>query len=111
MLPSFQPGETVLLDFPYSDLTGVRRRPALVLLDTGDADIVVARITSHNPRDTFDAPVTGIAEAGLLFPSIVRVHKIVTVDKALVQRRLGTLSSTDWSGVTVAIRSLWEAVT
>lgn len=39
-------GEIVLLSFPFADATGTRRRPALVLLDTGDEDLVVARITS-----------------------------------------------------------------
>ncbi len=40
----YQPGEIVLLLFPFTDMGGAKRRPALVLLDTGDIDIVVARV-------------------------------------------------------------------
>jgi mRNA interferase MazF len=35
-MQNYRPGELVLLSFPFADATGVKRRPALVLLDTGD---------------------------------------------------------------------------
>jgi mRNA interferase MazF len=41
------PGEIVLPSFLYVDTIRVKRRPALVLLDIGDEDIVVARVTSQ----------------------------------------------------------------
>ncbi len=43
----YRPGEVVLLLFPFADATGAKRRPALVLVDTGDDDIIVARITGQ----------------------------------------------------------------
>jgi len=46
-MPNYQSGEVLLLLFPFADATGARRRPALVLLDTGDADIIIARVTSQ----------------------------------------------------------------
>jgi mRNA interferase MazF len=33
-------GEVVLIAFPYSDATGAKQRPALVLTDAGDADVI-----------------------------------------------------------------------
>ena len=53
-MPSFAAGDIVLLQFPFTDAAGSKRRPALVLLDTGDEDIVVARVTgqlSATPQD------------------------------------------------------------
>ncbi|MCK4811611.1 MAG: type II toxin-antitoxin system PemK/MazF family toxin [Methanosarcinales archaeon] len=44
---NYQIGEIVLLAFPYADQRGVKRRPALVLLDAGNGDVVVARVTSR----------------------------------------------------------------
>ena len=38
-------GEVVLLAFPFAGRRESKRRLALVLLDTGNADILVARIT------------------------------------------------------------------
>ncbi len=45
MLASYAAGDIVLLKFPFTDASGSKRRPARLLLDTGDDDIVVARVT------------------------------------------------------------------
>lgn len=103
-------GEIVLLSFPFADAMAARRRPALVLLDTGDADIVVARITSQAARDPFDVELVEWQQAGLLLPSIVRVHKVATLEKRLVERRLGTLRTSDWQRVRTAIQQLWASI-
>jgi len=38
----------------FTDAAGQKRRPALVLLDTGDPDIVAARLTSQPYSTAFD---------------------------------------------------------
>lgn len=47
-MQNYRFGEVVLLAFPFASRREVKRRPALVLLDTGNADILVARITSQD---------------------------------------------------------------
>jgi mRNA interferase MazF len=79
MAVDFQPGDVILLEFPYSGAGG-KHRPALVLLDTGDSDVVVARITSQAGRDAFDITINDWKEAGLKLPSIVRIHKLATLE-------------------------------
>lgn len=103
----FDSGEVVLMSFPFSSLSGARRRPALVLMDTGDEDIVVARITSQTVRDTFDVELMEWREAGLLLPSVVRLHKLATLEKGLVARRLGSLTPRDWANVSVSLGKMW----
>ncbi|MEG4500744.1 hypothetical protein QUB05_27590 [Microcoleus sp. F10-C6] len=44
-MPNYQSGEVLLLALPFADVTTSKLRPVLVLLDTGDQDIVVARVT------------------------------------------------------------------
>ena len=100
----YRGGEIVLLSFPFVDATGARRRPALVLLDTGDDDIIVARVTSQPPRTSFDVVVTEWQQAGLLVPSVVRLDKLATLEKRLVGRQLGGLTPDDWRRVTAMIR-------
>ncbi len=39
-------GDIVLLEFPFTDGQQSKKRPALVLLDTQDGDMIVCRITS-----------------------------------------------------------------
>jgi len=106
-MKSYQAGEVVLLSFPFADATGAKRRPALVLLDTGDEDVVVARVTSQMSQTVFDVPLAEWQQAGLVLPSVVRVHKLATLEKRLVERKLGTLTSGDWRQVQAVIRQLW----
>jgi mRNA interferase MazF len=102
--------EMILLSFPFVDATGTKRRPALVLLDTGDDDIIVARVTSQVARTAFDVEVAEWQQAGLRIPSVVRVHKIATLEKRLIERRLGTLTPNDWAQVRAKIQQLWAAL-
>ncbi len=106
-MDNFNTGEVVLMSFPFSGFSGARRRPALVLLDTGDDDIVVARITSQAVRDTFDIELLEWREAGLLLPSVVRLHKLATLEKSLVERRLGSLMTGDWDRVSESLKRMW----
>ena len=40
-------GDVVVVDFPPSGTSQRKRRPALVVLDIGDADVVLAPITTQ----------------------------------------------------------------
>lgn len=53
-MENYHSGEIVLLSFPFVDTTRAKRRPALVLLDLTDEDIVVARVTSQVAHGPFD---------------------------------------------------------
>ena len=48
---SYLPGDLVLVDFPFTTGGPGKPRPALVVLDTGDADVVLARVTTQ-PKST-----------------------------------------------------------
>jgi mRNA interferase MazF len=85
----------VLVEFPFSTSGASKLRPALVILDTGDADVLLARVTTQPRATGFDVPLMGWRQAGLLAPSIVRLHKLATLSKGRVQRHLGALDSQD----------------
>ncbi len=106
----YQGGEMVLLSFPFTDATGARRRPALVLLDTDDEDVVVARITSQSLRTSFDVEIIEWQQVGLLLPSVVRLNKLATLEKHLVERRLGRLTTDDWTRVRAVVQRLWTSI-
>jgi len=36
----------VIINFPFSDLSGSKKRPALVVADWGSEDVILAQITS-----------------------------------------------------------------
>ncbi len=102
----YRPGDVLLLKFPFTNGIGVKRRPALVLADVGDADIIVARVTSQRVTSPYDVTVSEWQQAGLLLPSVVRVHKVATVSKELVDRSLGRLSQGDMARVRAVLHDL-----
>ena len=88
-------GEIVLINFPFTDGRGAKKRPALSLLDSRDGDILVARITSHKYRTKYDIDVTHWQNSGLLKPSVVRIHKLATLNTTNIDRTLGKLNTKD----------------
>ncbi|MBI4630455.1 MAG: type II toxin-antitoxin system PemK/MazF family toxin [Chloroflexi bacterium] len=107
-MSNYDSGEIVLVEFPFTSGESAKRRPAIVLLDTGDSDVIVARVTSQEGRDEFDVELKDWKSAGLLRESIVRVHKLATLEKTTLARRMGKLSERDWASVKVAIDHLWQ---
>ena len=94
-MTNYQPGDLVLVAFPYAGGTQTKQRPALVILDMGNADIVVARVTTQLYRTPYDVTITDWQAAGLVAPSVVRTHKVATIEKALIRRQLGRLQPGD----------------
>ncbi len=104
---SYQQGDLVLIAFPYAGGTQTKNRPALVILDTGNADIVVARVTTQMHQTPYDVPITDWQGAGLLASSVVRLHKLATIEKALIRRRLGSLQPADRRQVSSVMRQTY----
>ncbi len=105
-MKNYNPGDIVLLSFPFVDGTGVKRRPAMVLLDTEDDDIIVSRVTSNLFQSRFDVNIIEWQQAGLLLPSVVRLHKVATLEKNLVEKKLGSVVGSDWEIVRSTIQRL-----
>jgi mRNA interferase MazF len=88
-------GDILLIAFPFTGCGASKKRPALVLLDTGDADVLVARITSQTNNSEYDVMIEEWENAGLLVPSYIRLHKLATLEKVLIDKKLGELSAVD----------------
>lgn len=86
-------GDVVLLKFPFSDTTSYKRRPALIITDTIDGDVIACRITSQSYETKYDVYMHNWENSGLKLPSVIRVHKIATLDKGLVEIVLGHIDS------------------
>lgn len=106
-MKEYHAGEIVLVLFPFADASGAKRRPALIIRDTGDEDVIVCRVTSQVAQTTFDVKLEEWSQEGLQLPSVVRVHKVATLEKRLIERRLGALTPSDWLRVRAKIRQLW----
>jgi len=109
-MQNYRFGEVVLLAFPFAGRRESKRRPALVLLDTGNADILVARITSQDVVTDYDVRLKEWEQAGLLLPSVVRLHKLATLQKRLVERQLGILTLKDLSKVKAKLQQIFASI-
>ncbi len=99
-------GEIVLVDFPLSGTNQRKRRPALVILDIGDRDIVLAPITTKERSGPGDYKVKDWTANGLLQASWVRLAKVACLNKEGMTRRLGDLTDYDKQ----KIATLWKKV-
>lgn len=84
-------GDIVLIPFPFTDLTGSKKRPAIVLIDSED-DVTICFITTQLKwQSKFDVTVHPSKSNGLKKTSLIRLNKVATVDKALLIGLLGQL--------------------
>jgi mRNA interferase MazF len=100
-MTTYEFGDVVLVDFPQSGTSQRKRRPALVVLDIGDADVVLAPITTQG-----DYALQEWAASGLLRPSWVRLAKLACLEKRDITRRLGRLRAQDHT----TLIQLWHTV-
>ncbi len=87
-------GDIVLCQFPFTSGIPGKVRPALLLFDLDD-DAIICRVTSILHDRSPDVLLNDWVSAGLLKPSVARLDRIVTAEKSIFLKRLGTLSATD----------------
>ncbi len=106
------PFDIVVVDFPFTDLSVVKRRPAVVLtrhIEFGQssgstiAAMISAPLLSSWP---LDFPISDPVIAGLNKPSLVRM-KLMTIDLRRVHAKIGTLGAADQASLTHVIKQLF----
>lgn len=101
-------GDIVLITFPFTDLSGSKLRPAVVLVESPD-DITVCFITSQlSWQEPTDVMLQPTIENSLKKPSLIRISKLATLDKALAKGLLGNLSQTELSELNNKLKLLLQ---
>jgi len=84
-------GDIILVPFPFTDLTELKTRPALVLIST-ELDVTVSFITSQLKwQESNDLRIEPDELNGLKKPSLIRLSKLATIEKKLVIGKLRML--------------------
>jgi mRNA interferase MazF len=101
-------GDVVLVGFVFSDESGRKVRPALVIstpaYQRARAEVIVTAITSNVRRRLFaDHLLADWKAAGLLFPSVATAI-VRTVKATMIDRKLGSLSVGDLQAVDHQLR-------
>lgn len=88
-------GDIVLVPFPFTDLSGSKLRPAVVLA-VATLDITVSFVTTHiGWQEPTDVLLTANTTNRLRKQSLIRTSKIATLDKSLAKGLLGRLGQAE----------------
>ena len=89
-METFTIGDIVLVTFPFSDLSEMKLRPAIVIANSGNNDYVLCQITSKNysdknsikliPKDTIDGSLNRI--------SFIKPMKLFTANQNIIKKNL-----------------------
>ncbi len=111
-MTAYEPGDVILVPFPFGQRAGGRKRPALIISGTdynqGTGQLIIAQITGRvsDSSRVGDYLIQDWSAAGLLGPSIVRA-RLATVESGLVLRKLGSLTPDDLSSVLAAMQTVF----
>lgn len=105
-MTTYEFGDIVLIAFPHTDLATISKRPAVVIYDSGDQDVLVARVTAQEHVSEADYKLADWQKCGLLAESFVRLGKQATVGKQLIVRQLGRLDSRDTEGLKTILKNI-----
>jgi len=108
----YEPFDVVVVPFPFTDSSGTKRRPALVLSQKTDFNAVIehsvlSMITSQkNDPWPLDIPIKDKKQSSLTAPSVVRM-KIFTLDNRFIIRKIGHLSKSDQMNVKQSLKKIF----
>jgi mRNA interferase MazF len=107
-MAGFVKGDVVIIPFPFSDLTGSKKRPALVLADLPGNDIILCQLTSQNSGDPNIIVLTAgdFSSGGLQITSYIRPPRLFTADKSIIVRKTGSVNAAVIARVTNILAKL-----
>ena len=105
-MTTYNLGNIVLVGFPHTDFQGISKRPAIVLYDAGDQDVLVSRITSQAYTTEADYKILDWKTCGLLAESYIRLGKQATIEKRHITKQIGILEVAE----IVALKSILRKI-
>jgi len=108
-MTEYNRGDVVLVGFVFSDETGERRRPAVIVSSEAyhksRQEAIIAAITSRTDRILAgDHLIKDWREANLLFPSVA-TGIMRTIRQGMISRRLGIMSRADMEAINDNLRA------
>ena len=102
--------DVIVTTFPYTDLSTVAIRPAVVLASAGPRDWVVCQITSRRQSYFGSVAITQRdMQTGILRNnSWVRTSRLHTLNDSLFRNTVGRLSDAKQAEILAAVQSLFS---
>lgn len=103
-------GTGALVPFPFSDLSHLKLRPAVVLASVGRGDWVLCQVTSKPYGDERAIPLMpeDFEAGGLRAESFARPGKLFTAHETLLRAEAGRLSAAAITGLCGQVIAVFE---
>ncbi len=100
--------DIVLVPFPYSDLTNLKQRPALIISNNvinKKEDRICCLITSNFPKDGVKITNDCFEKDNLPFQSWVKPHRLFTIHKRTIRKKLCVINDDFYDKIVQAVNS------
>ncbi len=90
-MEGFVKGDIVVVKYPFSNLTGTKRRPALILRKAYGNDYLLCSITTKTVRNSIELKLDDCIETTLKVDSYIRPLKIFTAEDSIIYYKAGAV--------------------
>ena len=104
----------ILVPFPFSDQSGLKVRPALVIsndtYNNESKDIIVAAVTSNITSSQYSMKIEqrDLDEGVLHAPSAIKIDSILKISKTRVIKSIGAVNASTFSAIGKNVRELFK---
>ena len=109
----FKQKDILIVPFPYTDFSSVKQRPVLVLskdeYNLNTEDIIVCGITSNlkDAKHSILIDNKDLIEGNIPLTSRVKIDKIITLNKSLVKKKIGSINDKTFNKIKEEILNLF----
>ena len=103
--------DIVLVPFPYSDLTNVKQRPALIISNeklNKTQDVICCLITSNIPDKGILIETRDFSSGKLPFKSWVKPQRIFTINQKIIIKRICSVNDKFHKSILDEIKTILE---
>ena len=96
----YEQKEVVLIPFPYSDLMGSKKRPALIISNeriNKTEDRICCLVTSQPTKEGI--LINKLEEGKLPFKSWIKIHRLFTISEKIIIKKLCKINNNLFSDV------------
>ncbi len=93
----YNQGDVIIVPFPFTDLTGVKQRPALIISNKeyirNSPDVIICGITSNLKDLEYSVLLEkrDLNSGFIILKSLIKVDKLTSVDKNIIRKKIATI--------------------
>ncbi len=86
----FKQGDIVVVPFPFSDLSGIKKRPVLVLSKDNRTDLITCGMTSNlkERKNSILIDERHLDEGFIPAKSLIKIDKLFTLNKSIILKKV-----------------------